>query len=286
MALGHKRIRPRGEFVREGRPVAIRIAIHCYFGIAVPIEFHARLVVAFIMGDYLQRVARHGERNAIERPAPGIGLADAIDRPIRKTIRRRHARLVRRNRRPRPHVLAHRLKKRPFRLAANRIGRVAMRIVKPKFAVGIGHRSLLATLRHERIRSCGKFLGEGRSVAVRIARAVAIEIAVPVPFVAIGNAIAIAVERRGQVVGGEHRLFIELERRRVERTPQIVARIEFLRRRNRPARKDVAAHRGRRLSRVGAPRLQRRIADLIGHPARRRLFVDMHHLRPRGDHAD
>ena len=84
MALGHKRIRPRGEFVGEGRPVAIRIACHCHRGVPVPIELHARLVVTFGVRDNLQRVVRHGERNAIKRPAPGIGLTDAIDRPIGK----------------------------------------------------------------------------------------------------------------------------------------------------------------------------------------------------------
>ena len=131
-----------------------------------------------------------------------------------------------------------------------------------------------------RVRPVRQFLCEGRPVAVRVARGVRREVAVPVELVSVGHAVAIRVLRGGHVVRRQRRVLVEHETRRVIGPPPGVTGGEVLLRRNRPVGEDVAVFRGRGNGRVGASRLQRRLGDSRHRSARRGLVRDVHDIGP------
>ena len=162
--------------------------------------------------------------------------------------------------------------------ARRRVERLKVRLQRVR--VGIRDGALDRAVRHERIRPVRNLLGESEPVAVRVARGVLVQIAVPVEFVAVGYAVAVRVPRGGQIVRRQRGVFVELEARRVVGPSPGVAGGEVLLGRNRPVRENGSVHRRRRGRRPRHARDLRLVAEDGRHAVNFSLLDDMHEVGP------
>ena len=176
VAFGEKRVRARRDFLGECLAVVIGITVHRRSRIAIPIEAHARVVVALGYGDEFNCIRRHRNRYRINSPSPCVAKFYIARFPIREIADRLFECYLRSS----PCVVANGRKQRSFGLAAESIRLEVVGIVLQKRAIGVFHRTFFVSLWEERVGACGNFLCKGLAVVVGIALDRSRRIAIPV----------------------------------------------------------------------------------------------------------